>query len=292
MPDPATAGAALQNNEVDWWESPIPDLVPLLRRNHDIVVDIADPLGNIGSLRMNHLFPPFSDVRARRALLMAAAQEDYMEAVCGGDDALWKTTASFFTPGTPLYTEDGGELTKGPRNYAAAKKLLADAGYNGEKIILLVATDLAITKAEGDVTADMLGKLGMNVDYQALDWGTVGARRAKKDPPGNGGWHIFHTWHAGADCINPAAYTALDAGGAKAWFGWPSSQPVEDSIMAWYDAPDLAAEKQAAIAINRASFANVTYVMTGFFQQYQAWRRSLSGVVKAPFPVFWDVQKT
>ncbi len=291
LPDPATAGAALQNGEVDWWETPIPDLVPLLRRNRDVVVDIADPLGNLGSLRMNHLFPPFSDVRARQALLMATSQSDYMEAVCGGDAALWQTTASFFTPGTALYTEDGGELLKGPRRYDAAKQLLAAAGYNGEKVILMVATDMAITKAEGDVTADMLGRIGMNVDYQALDWGTVGARRAKKDPPGKGGWHIFHTWHAGADCINPAPYTALDAGGDKAWFGWPNSPAVEDGIVAWYDAPDATAEKAAAAAINRAAFADVVYIPTGFFRQYQAWRRDVAGIARAPFPVFWGVRK-
>jgi peptide/nickel transport system substrate-binding protein len=67
MPDPSTAAAALQNGEVDWWENLISDLVPLLRKNRNIMVDIADPLGNVGSFRMNHLFPPFNDVRARRA---------------------------------------------------------------------------------------------------------------------------------------------------------------------------------------------------------------------------------
>jgi peptide/nickel transport system substrate-binding protein len=292
LPDPATAGAALQNGEVDWWELPIPDLVPLLKRNRDIVADIVDPLGNIGSLRMNHLHPPFNNKLARQALLMAASQEDYMAAVCGGDDSLWQATASFFTPGTALWTEAGGDLLKGPRNYDAAKKKLAEAGYNGEKVALLVATDIAITKAEGDVTADMLGKIGMNVDYQALDWGTVGARRAKKDPPDKGGWNIFHTWHAGADCINPAPYTALDAGGDKAWFGWPKSPAVQDAIGSWFDAADLAGEKTAAVAINRASFDNVTFVPTGFFRQYQAWRRNVSGIAKAPLPLFWGVQKS
>ncbi len=292
LPDPATAGAALQNGEIDWWELPIPDLVPLLRKHREVAVDIVDPLGNLGSLRMNHLWPPFNDPRARTALLMAAAQEDYMAAVCGGDDALWQATGSFFTPGTALYTEDGGALAKGRRDYAAAKRLLAESGYNGEKIVLMVATDIPITKAEGDVTADVLGKLGMNVDYQALDWGTVGARRAKKDSPTKGGWHIFHTWHAGADCINPAPYTALDAGGDKAWFGWPKSQAVEDGITAWYDAPDLAAEKAAAVVINRASYDNVTYIPTGFFRQYQAWRKNVSGIARAPLPLFWGVQKS
>ena len=75
----------------------------------------------------------------------------------------------------------------------------------------MVAQDQPITKAFGDVTADLLKKLGMNVDFVATDWGTVGARRAQKTPPAQGGWHMFHTWHAGADCINPAAYNALRA---------------------------------------------------------------------------------
>jgi peptide/nickel transport system substrate-binding protein len=291
MPDDATKAAALQNGEIDWWENPIPDLVPLLKKNHDINVDIADPLGNIGSLRMNHLWPPFNDERARRAVMMALSQEDYMRAVVGDDETLWKASASYFTPGTPIYSDAGGEILKGPRKYDEAKKLLAEAGYKGETIILCVPTDIAITKAEGDVTADMLKKIGMNVDYQALDWGTVGARRAKKDEPGKGGWHIFHTWHAGADCINPAPYTALDCGGEKAWFGWPNSPKIEALIGDWYDAPDLTAEKKAIADINKAGMEFVIYGPTGFFLGYQAWRKSVSGVVKAPFPVFWDVTK-
>ena len=71
MPDPATAAAALQNGEVDWWETPIPDLVPVLKKNSNIQVDIADPLGNIGSFRMNHMHPPFNNLKVRRAVQMA-----------------------------------------------------------------------------------------------------------------------------------------------------------------------------------------------------------------------------
>ena len=292
LPDDATKAAALQNGEVDWWENPIPDLVPLLKRNRNISLDISDPLGNIGSLRINHLHPPFNDVRARRAIMMALNQEDYMRAVVGDDETLWKMLPSYFTPGTDVYTEVGGDILKGPRRYDEAKRLLAEAGYKGETIVLCVATDVQITKAEGDVTADLLQKIGMKVDYQALDWGTVGARRAKKDPPSQGGWHIFHTWHAGADCVNPAPYTALAANGDKAWFGWPTSAAVEAGIGRWYDAPDLAAEKAAIVDINKAAFDDVLYGPTGFFLMYQAWRKNISGVVRAPFPVFWGVQKT
>src|SRR5580704_2238734 len=88
MPDPGTASAALQNGEIDWWENPISDLVPVLKANRNVMVDIADALGNIGSFRMNHLYPPFNDMRARRAVLMAMSQEDYMRAIVGDDDSL------------------------------------------------------------------------------------------------------------------------------------------------------------------------------------------------------------
>src|SRR5947199_358017 len=109
MPDPATASAALQNGEVDWWENPISDLVPLLKKNRNISVDIADPLGNIGAFRMNHLYPPFNDVKVRRAVLIALDQEEDMRALVGDDNALWTPLPGYFTPGTRLSTEAGGE---------------------------------------------------------------------------------------------------------------------------------------------------------------------------------------
>jgi peptide/nickel transport system substrate-binding protein len=291
MPDPGTASAALQNGEIDWWENPISDLVPLLRKNRNVVVDIADPLGNVGSFRMNHLYPPFNDVRARRAVLMAMNQEDYMRAIVGDDDKLWRPLPGFFTPNTALYTEEGGDILKGPRRLDAAKKLLAESGYSGQPVTCLVAQDQPITKAQGDVTADLLKRLGMNVDFAAIDWGTVGARRAQKSPPGQGGWGMFHTWHAGADTINPAPYHAIRGNGEKAWFGWPNVPDVETEVYAWFDAKNLDEEKAAIRRLNKAALDNVIYAPTGFFLSYQAWRKNVSGIVKGPLPFFWDVAK-
>jgi peptide/nickel transport system substrate-binding protein len=144
MPDPATASAALQTGEVDWWEQALHDLTTMLRKNRNVVVDIADPVGNVGILCMNHLHPPFNDVRARRAILMAISQEDYMHAYVGDDDALWKPMRGFFTPGTPLYNEEGGEIVKGPRNFDAAKRLLAQSGYAGEPVTCMAAQDQSL----------------------------------------------------------------------------------------------------------------------------------------------------
>jgi len=292
MPDPGTASAALQSGEIDWWENPISDLVPVLRKNRNVAVDIADPLGNIGSFRMNHLYPPFNDVRARRAVLMAMSQEDYMRAIVGDDNSLWKPLPGYFTPGTPLYTEEGGEILKGKRDFDAAKKLIAESGYSGQPVTCLVAQDQPITKAQGDVTADLLKRLGMNVDFAAIDWGTVGTRRAMKTPPGQGGWQMFHTWHSGADCINPAVAIGIRGSGDKAWFGWPDLPAVEKEVTAWYEAKTLAEEKEAIGRLNKAALEGVVYAPTGFFLSYQAWRKNVAGIVKGPLPFFWDVAKT
>jgi len=293
MPDSATASAALQNGEVDWWEIAPTDLAPVLKKNKNIKVEVADPLGNIGSFRFNFLHPPFNNVKARLAVLTALSQEDYMRALMGDDTAMWKTLPSYFTPGTPLYTEVGGDILKGPRNLEAAKKLLAESGYKGEPVTCLVAQDQQITKAFGDVTADLLKKIGFNVDFVATDWGTVGVRRAKKEPPGAaGGWGMFHTWHAGADCVNPAVYSAIRANGDKAWFGWPNVPSVEKEVEAWFDAKNLDEEKAAVARLNTEAFANGVYAPTGFFQVYQAWRTNITGIVKGPLPFLWDVKKT
>ncbi|BAT59479.1 dipeptide-binding protein DppE precursor [Variibacter gotjawalensis] len=291
MPDPATASSALQNGEVDWWENPISDLVPVLKKNRNISVDIADSLGNIGSFRMNHLHPPFNDVKVRRAVLMALDQEEYMRALVGDDNALWKPLPGFFTPDTPLYTESGGEILK-MKNLAAAKKLLSESSYSGQPVTCIVAQDQPITKAQGDVTAELLKRLGMNVDFVATDWGTTGQRRAQKSPPGQGGWSMFHTWHAGADCISPAPYNAVRANGDKAWFGWPNSEEVEKEVSNWFDAKTLDEEKVVMARLNKAALDHVVYAPTGFFLGYQAWRKNVSGITKGPLPWFWGVSKS
>ena len=70
--DAATASAALQNGEVDWYEQAQADLVPLLRRNSDVVIAPSNPQGYIGGLRFNCVFTRRSTTFClRRAVLVA-----------------------------------------------------------------------------------------------------------------------------------------------------------------------------------------------------------------------------
>ena len=291
MPDGATVAAALQNHEVDWWEIPLPDLIPMLRKNRNVVVDIQDQLGNIGLLPMNHLHPPFNDARARRAILMALDQEEYMRAFVGDDASLRKPLPGYFTPGTPYYTEQGGEILKGPRKLDVAKRLLAESGYNGEPIVCMAAQDLPHHKVWGDVTADLLKRLGVNVDFAALDWGTVVARRGQKAPPAKGGWHMYHTSVYGVDWVFPTS-PFIQAAGIAAVDGWAKSAPVEAEIDAWFAADKLDDEKAAAARINEAALKEVMCAPLGWYLRHYAWSKDLAGVTQGPLPFFWGVSKS
>jgi peptide/nickel transport system substrate-binding protein len=292
MPDPSTAASALQNGEVDWIERPLNDLVPLLEKSRNVKTGISNLHGNVSGIRFNHLQPPFDNPKVRRAVLMALDQKEFMESIFGDQTAMWKPMNSFFTPGTPLYDETGGDILKGPRNLATARDLVAASGYKGEPIVVMVAQDNPTDKGVGEVTATLLRKLGMTVDLVTTDFGTIQQRRQSKKPAAEGGWHIFFVSHAGTDCVNPAAYIGLRARGEKSWFGWPASEAVEAGIANWYVATTPELEKKAAAEINMAAFADVVFAPTGFFLAKQAWHARLNGVVPAPFPVFWGVTRT
>ena len=290
VPDPATAAAALQQNETDWWDYANADLLPLLRKNNALRVEVQDPAGNIALMRMNHLQPPFDNPAIRRAVMGAVVQSDYMRSFMGDDTGLWRDGVGIFTPGTPLATDAGMQVLNGPRDPARTRAALKAAGYDGQRVALVVPTDFPHLKAMSDVCADMLKQAGMNVDYQATDWGTLLTRRAKKTPVDDGGWSVFCTFGAGIDQASPAANLTLRANGDRAWFGWPNDPEIERLRDAWFAAPDLAAQKPIATALQEEALTSVPYIPLGQYFQSTAYRGSLSGMMKG-FSVFWNVRK-
>ena len=176
-------------------------------------------------MRFNHLNPPFNDVRMRRAVLAAVNQDDYMRSVTGNDPSAYKECKALFPCGTPFGTQIGAPEMKG--DLALGKQMLHDAGYAGQKVVIINPTDFPSIGPFGDVTADLLKKLGMNVELQDIDWGTVVQRRASKNPIDQGGWSIFHTWWPSDSILNPVVSAIIRGQGDRGWFGWFSDPKIE-----------------------------------------------------------------
>lgn len=291
MPDSATAAAALQAGEIDWWEQINADLAPLLRRARGVEVKVLNTLGYIGVARFNCLHPPFDKPAVRRALLQAISQEDYLRGVTGNDPNAFRSCLSMWPCGTPYESATGNDLLRAPRNLDAARAAIRAAGYNGERIVIINPTDFPTIGPFGQVTADLLRRLGMNVDLVETDWGSVVQRRASKEAPERGGWSIFHTWWPSVSIINPAVSATLRGQGERGWFGWYDNPRVEQAAAQWLLAETEAEQKRLADVIQQESFENVPVLPLGQFFIASAHRTGLSGFVPGTGAYPWNIRR-
>ena len=156
-------------------------------------------------------------------------------------------------------------------------------------MVVLDPTDIPLTHGAALVSRELMTQVGFNVDLQAMDWSTVVARRAKKDPPAQGGWNVLFTWWIASDVINPAVHAGISGAGSSAWFGWPENGRIEELKIQWARATDKAAQKQIAEEIQKVALDEVMYVPFGQWVSPTAFRKSMQGFLQFPAPVFWSV---
>ncbi len=286
IPDPATASAALEAGEVDFWENVPLDFAPRLEKNPAIQLLVTDPRGSLGILRPNHLHPPFNDKRARQALLWMVDQPYYLQATIG-QRAYYRTCPGFFMCGGEPYESTAGAPPKA--DLERARQLLKESGYDGRPLVVLDPTDSPYAHAPALVTAELLGKIGAAVDLQAMDWSTLVARRAKKEPPAQGGWNIFHTWATAFDVMTPAVSAPLSGAGDKAWFGWPTSEEMERLRAQWVRETVEDKRRPLAEQIQRLAFDEVPFVPWGQFEVPGAFRKTVRGVLQFGATLLWNI---
>jgi peptide/nickel transport system substrate-binding protein len=286
--DTSTAMSALQTGQVDWLETTSPDLLPLVAKNKDVVVTTLDPVGTYVLMRFNSLVPPFDDVAVRRAVLRAVNQADHLQAMVGSVK-LFRECKAFFPCGTPLSTGTGSAVMNGKLDEARA--MLKVSTYDGRKVVILASADQPLLAPLGEVTADLLQKIGFQVDLVTTDWGTLLARRASQKPAEEGGWNIFHTTGVAAEFMSPASHPPLRGNGRAGWAGWFDDPKMEALRMDWFAATDQTAQLKAAAAMEQEAFDQVPYVPLGQVQQPTVLRKSISDVVSASAPLFWNLKK-
>jgi peptide/nickel transport system substrate-binding protein len=291
IPDGATAAAAMQRGEADWWDQPLFDLLPLMKNDPALKTFLVEVTGNIGMLRLNQLYPPFDNPAIRRALLLALDQADFMSAVVGDAPGASRTGVGLFGLDTPMANDAGLDILRRPRDAAAAKRAIQDAGYKGEKVVLMTPTDYPRVDAMCNVAADLFSRCGLNVDLQATTWGTVIQRRASKEPPDKGGWNAFITTFTGNDMSNPAGMQGLRGNGQNAWFGWPTAPELERLRNDWIIAPDVIAQQQLAAQLQQQFFVDVPFLPLGEFYQPTTQSKQLVGGLTG-LPLFWNIRRS
>ena len=290
VPDVASAMAAMMSGEMDWWERPIFDLLPAMSRNKDLVIWKNDPLGEVSTFVLNHGQPPFDKPEVCRALLGAFNQADVMQAVAGEDKTYWKTGIGWLPAGSP-WANGAGQAALKTKAPGQVKADLAAAGYAGEKVVLMIGSDIPDIMSAGQVVADALQKAGINLDVQVVDWGTVVQRRISRKPLAEGGYSAFVVPTPGYYIADPATAPNLRGTGELPANGFTRSAAIEALYGRWIDLPDDSVKTALAPEIEAQYSRDVPFVPLGQYFLPTVHRRSLSGMVPGGLIKFWGVTK-
>ena len=279
---------ALLAGEIEFIEAPPHDLLPLGLADPNVKFIDWNPWGLQYTFRPNWLHKPFDNPKVRQAVFYALNQEDFLKAVIG-DPKYYKVCQSYYPCGTPFFTEAGMQgLLKS--DFKRSQELLKEAGYDGTPIVLMQSTDLAALTNLAPVAKSLLEKAGFQVDMQSMDWQTLVARRAKKDPPNAGGWHAFITGWVSADIGNPIFTGFMNAACDKAMFGWPCDAEMEKLRDDFARETDPAKQKAIAEAVQVREANVVTHIPLGQWYSGALARKNVAEMVQAPAPVFWNIQ--
>ena len=290
IPDAQTAASALIKGEVDFIDGPAADVLPQLEKASNIVVQKLAPVGGFGAIRPNALHPPFNNPKARQALALLVSQEDYMRTAVGTKN--WNECYSFLVCKSVYGTEVGSETFRKP-DPARAKKLMEEAGYKGEKIIITSTKEIAQIGAQAEVLLAGLRAIGVDAEVQWADWGTTLTRfLTNKNGPGQPGyWNIFTTTNSWSTWHNPLTNVGVILNAEGSWAGWPTDAEGEKLRVQFIEATDQKTRMEIIDKLHRRLWEIVPYVVTGQFDQMYAWRKEISGVLPTSKLVLWNISK-
>lgn len=213
--------------------------------------------------------------KVRQAALAALNCEDVLLAAYG-DPNLYQINAGWCNPADKQWGTDAGKEYYNQNDVEKAKKLLAEAGYNNEPIILVTTPDYAEMYNATLVVQEQLKQAGFNAEVESYDFSTFMEHRS--DPKQ---FSMFIT--SNSYNMLPIQLSVLD----KGWAGLDRTEVTEgivairsaetekDAAKAWEDLQTFLYEDGAATVLGH--FTNV--ILTN---------ENVDGVSYVRFPIYWN----
>ncbi|MBN8907185.1 MAG: ABC transporter substrate-binding protein [Rhodospirillales bacterium] len=283
--DNITGAQALRAGEIDYLQYVPFDLIGQLERDKSLKLMALGGLDMYqGNYRVNTQFPPFDDPAIRRVLWKLVDQKSVLQAIGIPPAYRLDHCASFWMCGTPLETNAGSEIAK--YSIEDARAALKKTSYKGQPVVIMELPNSSTSMNAALVLVDAMRQAGFTVDEQAMDWGTLLQRRAKKD-----GWSIFAVYSNGVDMSSPLTHFYA-AANCVDYPGWSCDERITPLLKAFAKAETLEERKKIAAQIQVLDYETVPSVMWGQFTVPSAYRTNLTGLVQSSFPIFWAVDKT
>lgn len=147
-----------------------------LDANENIQTLVA--LGSPSFLIFNKKNSLFSNQKMRQAVAAAIDVEEILHAAYVHED-FYELDHGYMSKHTDWYSEKGIEYYN-EKDLDKAKRLLEEAGYDGQEITMLTSQDVPTNYNSAVVIQEQMKKIGVNVTIGDYDWATVSELR--EDP--------------------------------------------------------------------------------------------------------------
>lgn len=280
VPDVGTRVSGVQAGDYDYAEFISGDLYETLKADSSVKIHLSGaPIFGLvfvnskeGPLKENYLL--------RRAIQTALNKEEALR-VSVGQEELWDASGSFYPKGNIWYSEKGTEAYN-EGDSEKAKKMAAEAGYDGTPIKLLVSTNYKTHYDQATVFTRQLADAGINVQMVVVDWATLLKKRAQPDQ-----WDMFVTHHG--NIPDPILLTALN----DSYPGWWNTKEKADLKAKFTGTSDLAVRREAWSELQALIYEQVPTMKVGDVYSYNIASPKLKGLGDSTliWPHFWGVSK-
>lgn len=224
---------------------------------------------------INHKDGLMTDHKIRQAVQAALPHDDMLFAAFGDDN--------FFLVDGPMYPEgyvwrnDASVDLYNRNDQARAAQLLQEVEYDGTPLRILTSRQYEFHFKMAEVAQVALEAAGFTVHMDVVDWATLGQRR--NDPAL---WDVYITH---SPFLPDPALTGLYYPTSR--LGWADEE--KDRLMGEFvQATDPVARQEIFAQIQARLLEDVGFIKIGGFSALNGVNSGLEGVIKSPWPFFWN----
>lgn len=277
--DASTRIAGLQSGQYDIAVELPPDYLAQIEGDSNLVSYVN--YAGYNPLIMNNKMGVLSNPKIRLAIAAALDADEIMMGAYG-NDKFYRIDGGLMLPEqTDWYTEAGLE-NYNQKNPEKAKQLLAEAGYNGEPIKMMTSREYEDLYNSSVVVKAQLEEVGMVVDLQLYDWGTVVGNQQKPEV-----WDMFITGFSSK--TDPTQILFLDS--KNQWAGWHSNPKIDDWLESIRQSTNQEDSKKWFEEIQKEFWNTVPVYKIGDKYTMMAANKKVQGLTYFEGPVFWNAKK-
>jgi peptide/nickel transport system substrate-binding protein len=223
--------------------------------------------------------PPFDDVKLRRAVQKALDMEEIMLSVGKKPDNIELIPYPYREDS--VWYSDVWKPYYNQQDIEGAKRLMREAGYNGEELVYMTTKDYIWMYDMALPLTDQLTDIGFNIKLEVVDWPTLVRRRSQVDE-----WDMFTT--GGGPSEDPIMATGYYMGDYPGWYTSPEVRK-QLGIIARED--DFEKRYEASVAMYEIIARDVPHVHPGWLFEFRGFGDNIKGLPHWVECVLWNVYK-